>query len=89
MLLLAGRGCGLLRPAIFGKAIKDGTANAGKVDGWVSLEVSPPLARGTLRTVDQAEACAAGPPWTTCSSRSLEPRRACPGSRSASAPRSR
>ena len=34
-------------------------------------------------------ACTAGPPWPTCSSRSLAPRRACPRSRSASSPRSR
>jgi hypothetical protein len=64
-------------------------ARTDKVDGWVSLEVSPCWPATPRAPSIRPRACTAGPPWTTCSSRSRAPRRACPRSRSASAPRSR
>ena len=59
------------------------------VDGWASLEVSPLLAHDTASTLAAARICTRGWGGLTCSSKSLEPRKACPRSRRRSLPASR
>src|SRR5579871_4709424 len=55
----------------------------GHLDGRVSLEVDPRLARDTARTIAEARRCGGWSTGRTCSSRSRRPPRACRPSRSA------
>ena len=73
------------RPAAGREPVRADQRAHRRVDGWVSLEVSPLLADDAEATIAQARSCTRGP-TATSSSRSRAPRPGGPRSRSRSSP---